>query len=169
MTPTDTLTETGSTPDTWVADAELRRRHRAIVADYMSRTGEGRRTRYQLFTEDGEGGLHTADTPEPIVTRGRERLRVHADWSLECFPDWRWFNVQIHETQDPNRFWVECDGEGEIHFPGYEPGIYRNHFIHSFVLENGRIKQNREFMNPFNQLRALGIEVPVIRRGGIPT
>jgi len=155
--------------DTWTADAELRRRHRAIVADYMSRTGEGRRSRHLLFTEDGEGGLHTADTLDPIVTRGRDRLGMHADWSLRCFPDWRWYNVEIYETQDPNRFWVECDGEGEIRFPGYEPGIYRNHFIHSFVLENGRIKQNREFMNPFNQLRALGIEVPTIHREGIPT
>lgn len=150
-------------------EAELRRRHREVVADYMSRKGESRLTRYRLFTEDGSGGLYTGDTPEPIVSRGRERLREHGAWSLECFPDWEWTNVSIYETQDPNRFWVECDGEGEIHFPGYPPGYYRNHFIHSFLLENGRIKENREFMNPYNQLRALGIPVPQIRREGLPT
>ena len=33
----------------------------------------------------------------------------------------------------------------------------------------GMIKQQREFMNPFEQLRALGISVPVVRREGIPT
>ena len=32
-----------------------------------------------------------------------------------------------------------------------------------------RIIRQREFMNPFNQLRALNIEVPTINRGGIPT
>ncbi len=44
-----------------------------------------------------------------------------------------------------------------------------NHYIHSFELENGRIKRNREFMNPIQKLRALGIAVPQIKRDGIPT
>ncbi|MFD5032619.1 PhzA/PhzB family protein [Streptomyces sp. NPDC058220] len=150
-------------------EAELRRRHRAVVEDYMSRKGEGRRSRYLLFTEEGSGGLYTADTEEPIVSRGQDKLKAHGAWSLECFPDWVWYNVEIFETQDPNRFWVECDGEGAILFPGYPPGHYKNHFIHSFLLDDGKIVQNREFMNPYNQLRALGIEIPVIRRGEIPT
>jgi ketosteroid isomerase-like protein len=155
-------------PDTWTADAELRRRNRAVVEDYMSRRGPGRLTRYELFTEDGSGGLYTADTEEPVVTRGRDGLRAHGEWSLRVFPDWVWTNVEIYETQDPNRFWVECDGEGQILFPDYPPGYYRNHFIHSFTFVDGRIAVQREFMNPFQQLRALGIEVPVVKRGGIP-
>ncbi len=148
---------------------DLRRRNRATVEDYMSRRGESRLTRYELFTEDGSGGLWTTDTGEPIVSRGRQKLKAHGEWSLKCFPDWVWTNVQIYETQDPNRFWVECDGEGKILFPGYPPGYYKNHFIHSFLLEDGKIKQNREFMNPFEQLRALGIDVPEVKREGIPT
>ena len=150
-------------------DTDLRRRNRATVEDYMSRRGQGRLTRYELFTDDGSGGLWTTDTGEPIVSRGRQKLKAHGEWSLKCFPDWVWTNVQIYETQDPNRFWVECDGEGKILFPGYPPGYYRNHFIHSFLLEDGKIKQNREFMNPFEQLRALGIDVPEVKREGIPT
>lgn len=152
-----------------MTEEELRRHNRAIVEDYMSRRGEGRLDRYTLFTEDGAGGLWTNDTGEPIISGGREKLKAHGEWSLQCFPDWVWTNVEIHETQDPNRFWVECDGEGKILFPGYAPGDYKNHFIHSFEFENGKIKLQREFMNPFEQLRALGIEVPVVRRDGIPT
>ncbi|MFI6856790.1 PhzA/PhzB family protein [Streptomyces sp. NPDC050416] len=151
------------------ADLDLRARHRAVVADYMSRKGENRLTRYLLFTEDGSAGLWTSDTGEPINSQGHEKLKAHGEWSLRMFPDWEWKNVEIFETQDPNRFWVECDGEGEILYPAYPPGYYRNHFIHSFLLEDGKIKQQREFMNPFQQLRALGIEVPKINRGGIPT
>lgn len=150
-------------------DAALRQKNRAVVADYMSRKGETRRTRYQLFTEDGSAGLWTSDTGEPIVSQGHAKLKAHGEWSLKMFPDWEWKNVVIHDTQDPNQFWVECDGEGEIRYPDYPVGHYRNHFIHSFLLEDGRIRQNREFMNPFQQLRALGIPVPQIRRGGIPT
>ncbi|MFI6704155.1 PhzA/PhzB family protein [Streptomyces sp. NPDC050509] len=150
-------------------DGELRRLNRETVETYMHTTGEDRLRRHLLFTEDGSGGLWTTDTGEPIVIRGRDRLGEHAVWSLRCFPDWVWFNIEIFETQDPNRFWVECDGEGKILFPGYPAGHYKNHFLHSFVLENGKIKQNREFMNPFEQLRALSIPVPEIKREGIPT
>lgn len=150
-------------------EAELRKKHRRVIEDYMSRTGESRLTRYKLFTEDGSGGLWTGDTLEPIISRGHTGLKAHGKWSLQCFPDWVWYNVDIYETQNPNRFWVECDGKGKILFPGYPPGYYTNHFIHSFLMENGKIKQNREFMNPYQQMRALGIPVPEIKREGIPT
>lgn len=149
--------------------AELRRRHRLVIEDYMSRKGEGRLTRYLLFTPDGSGGLWTNDTLEPIVCRGHEGLKAHGVWSLKCFPDWEWKNVQLYETQDPTRFWVECDGEGQILFSGYPRGHYANHFIHAFLMENGKIKQQREFMNPYQQMRALGIPIPSIKRAGIPT
>lgn len=163
------MTDTSTQAEVFDTDVELRRRHREVVADYMSRKGENRLTRYLLFTEDGSAGLYTADTGEPVVSQGHEKLKAHGEWSLRMFPDWEWKNVEIFETQDPNRFWVECDGEGQILYPAYLPGYYKNHFIHSFLLESGKIKQQREFMNPFQQLRALGIEVPTIKRGGIPT
>ncbi|WP_080410135.1 PhzA/PhzB family protein [Burkholderia ubonensis] len=150
-------------------DAELRRRNREVVEDYMSRKGEGRLTRYLLFTPDGSAGLWTNDTLEPVASHGHEGLKAHGEWSLKCFPDWEWTNVEIYETQDPNRFWVECDGEGQILFPGYPPGRYVNHFIHSFLFENGKIKLEREFTNPYQQMRALGIVYPAIKRAGIPT
>lgn len=151
------------------ADTDLRARNRAVVADYMSRKGETRKTRHLLFTEDGSAGLYTTDTGEPVVSQGHAKLEAHSAWSLKMFPDWEWKNVEIFDTQDPNRFWVECDGEGQILYPAYPPGHYRNHFLHAFEFEDGLIKVQREFMNPFQQLRALGIEVPTIDRGGIPT
>lgn len=150
-------------------EIELRKINRATVEKYMNTRGEERLRRHLLFTEDGVGGLWTNDTGQPIAIRGRDRLGEHAVWSLKCFPGWVWTNIQIFETHDPNFFWVECDGEGAIRFPGYPEGHYRNHFLHSFRLENGKIKLQREFMNPFEQLRALGIPVPEIRREGIPT
>ncbi|WP_258054852.1 phenazine biosynthesis protein [Streptomyces sp. Ru71] len=149
--------------------SELRRRNRAIVEQYMNTKGQDRLRRHELFTEDGSGGLWTTDTGAPIVINGKDRLADHAVWSLECFPDWEWYNIEIFETQDPDRFWVECDGHGKIRFGDYPEGYYENHFLHSFEFENGKIKRQREFMNPFEQLRALGIPVPEIKRKGIPT
>lgn len=163
------MTHNPAEPESLTRDADVRAHNRAVVADYMSRKGETRRSRYLLFTEDGSAGLYTSDTGEPVVSTGHDTLQAHGEWSLRMFPDWEWTNVEIFDTQDPNRFWVECDGEGRILYPDYPPGHYQNHFLHSFLFEDGKIKQQREFMNPFQQLRALGIEVPKINRGGIPT
>ncbi len=68
-------------------------------------------------------------------------LRRLAEWLERCFPDWEWHNVRIFETEDPNHFWVECDGRGKALVPGYPQGYCENHYIHSFELENGRIKR----------------------------
>jgi hypothetical protein len=146
-----------------------RDRNRAIVETYMNTRGQDRLRRHLLFTEDGVGGLWTSESGEPIAIRGRDRLAEHAVWSLRCFPDWAWINIEIFDTQDPDRFWVECDGEGKIVYPGYPVGHYRNHFLHSFRFEAGKIKLQREFMNPCQQFRALGIAVPHVVREGIPT
>ncbi len=62
---------------------------------------------------------------------------------MKCFPDWEWYNINIFGTDDPNHFWVECDGHGKILFPGYPEGYYENHFLHSFELDDGKIKRNR--------------------------
>ncbi|WP_238329756.1 PhzA/PhzB family protein [Pseudomonas aeruginosa] len=126
---------------------ELRRKNRETVVKYMNTKGQDRLRRHELFVEDGCGGLWTTDTGSPIVIRGKDKLAEHAVWSLKCFPDWEWYNIKVFETDDPNHFWVECDGHGKILFPGYPEGYYENHFLHSFELDDGKIKRNREFMN----------------------
>ncbi|XQC86670.1 PhzA/PhzB family protein [Pseudomonas aeruginosa] len=97
---------------------ELRRKNRETVVKYMNTKGQDRLRRHELFVEDGCGGLWTTDTGSPIVIRGKDKLAEHAVWSLKCFPDWEWYNIKVFETDDPNHFWVECDGHGKIP-PGY--------------------------------------------------
>ncbi|MFI0939344.1 PhzA/PhzB family protein [Streptomyces sp. NPDC021020] len=163
------MPQSSNFPSSGDIERELRTKNRSTVETYMHTTGQARLERHLLFTEDGIGGLWTNDTGKPIATRGRDRLAEHAKWSLKCFPDWVWSDIKIFETQDPNFFWVECEGAGKICFPGYPEGRYENHFLHSFLLADGKIRQQREFMNPFEQLRALGIPIPEVRREGIPT
>ncbi|WP_237386666.1 PhzA/PhzB family protein [Xenorhabdus sp. Sc-CR9] len=149
---------------------QIREKNRKIVEKYLELTkGEARLKRHELFAEDAEGGLWTTETGEPIIIRGIEKLERHAHWSLQCFPDWEWYNIKIFTTDNPNHIWVECDGHGVIRFPNYPERYYENHFIHSFELRDGLIIRNREFMNPINQLKALDIIVPKINRQGIPT
>ncbi|WP_174517796.1 PhzA/PhzB family protein, partial [Pseudomonas aeruginosa] len=129
----------------------LRRLNRATVERYMAMKGAERLQRHSLFVEDGCAGNWTTESGEPLVFRGHESLRRLAEWLERCFPDWEWHNG------------------GKALVPGYPEGYCENHYIHSFELENGRIKRNREFMNPIQKLHALGIAVPQIKRDGIPT
>ncbi len=108
--------------------------------------GAERLQRHSLFVEDGCAGNWTTESGEPLVFRGHESLRRLAEWLERCFPDWEWHNVRIFETEDPNHFWVECDGRGKALVPGYPQGYCENHYIHSFELENGRIK--RDHLDP---------------------
>lgn len=139
----------------------------ASVHKYLLSSHQDRLQRPYLFAENGSAGLYTTDG-DPVVTTGREKLLSHARWSIESFPDWEWFNIRVIETTDPDEVWAECDGKGTINYPAYGPRYYENHFIHTFKFENGLIVEQREFMNPIKQFRALGISVPVIDRGNIP-
>ncbi|MFT4210969.1 MAG: PhzA/PhzB family protein [Microbacterium sp.] len=157
----DTVLTTQTTP--W-GDEELRRRNRATIEKYFA-MGGNRTGRHLLFAEDGAGGLYTTDTGEPIQSVGHEALAAADEWNNTYFSDWSWSNVEIFETQDPNRFWVECDGGGVVHFTAYPAGRYENHYIHSFQMNDGLIQTYWEYMNPCSEMRALGIEVPRVERG----
>ncbi len=140
-----------------------RRKNRETVVKYMNTKGQDRLRRHELFVEDGCGGLWTTDTGSPIVIRGKDKLAEHAVWSLKCFPDWEWYNIKVFETDDPNHFWVECDGPRQDPLPRLSRGLLREPLPAFLRAGRRKIKRNREFMNVFQQLRALSIPVPQIK------
>lgn len=161
--------ESGATVPVFTDHHDLRDRNRRAVEQYMVTGPEARLSRYSLYTEDGTASLFYTDIGRPILVRGRDNLKRHGELSLEVLPDWEWSGVHLYETQDPAVIWVECDGEGTIRFPGYPEGRYSNHFIHGFTLRDGRIASSREYTNPIEHMRALGIETPNIQRDWIPS
>ncbi|MDQ0757375.1 PhzA/PhzB family protein [Streptomyces canus] len=162
-------TGSGGLAAVFTGDHELRARNRRAVERYMETGAEARLSRYTLYTEDGTASLFYTDIGRPIVVRGREKLKRHGELSLKVLPDWRWHGVHLYETQDPAVIWVECEGEGTIRFPGYPEGHYHNHFIHGFTLSDGRIVASREYTNPIEHMRSLGIGTPRIQRDWIPS
>ncbi|MET8701002.1 MULTISPECIES: PhzA/PhzB family protein [unclassified Kitasatospora] len=158
-----------TSPQIFTDRHDLRARNRRAVEQYLETGPEARLRRYTLYTEDGTAALFYTDIGRPIVVTGREKLKRHNELSLEVLPDWQWSDVRLYETQDPDLIMVECDGEGTIRFPGYPEGRYRNHFIHGFTLRDGLIAASREYTNPIEHMKSLGIETPHIRRDWIPT
>ncbi|MER5349530.1 PhzA/PhzB family protein [Kitasatospora sp. NPDC002551] len=158
-----------TSPQIFTDHHDLRARNRRAVERYLETGPQARLRRYTLYTEDGTAALFYTDIGRPIVVTGREKLKRHNELSLQVLPDWQWSGVRLYETQDPDLIMVECDGEGTIRFPGYPEGRYRNHFIHGFTLRDGLIAASREYTNPIEHMKSLGIETPHIRRDWIPT
>ncbi len=144
-------------------DKELRKKNLATVKKYMSMVGS-RLNRHKLFTDDGTWGRGFTEAGDSDYVKGIENLAKMDEMNTRCFPDWQWTNIRIFETQDPNFFWVECDGAGKALFPGYPPTIHSAHFIHSFEMEDGKIRFYREFFNPVKELMDFGYKIPQLKR-----
>ena len=69
----------------------------------------------------------------------------------EAYPDWEWTNFVVYQSDDPNVFLVECDGAG---------GTHSDHYVHEFILTEGKIAQYIEFNSPLNEAIENGYEVP---------
>lgn len=71
--------------------------------------------------------------------------------NAETYSDWQWSDYRVYQSDDPNVFLVECDGGGNGH---------NDHYVHKFVLTDGKIRQYVEFNSPLNELIEGGYEVP---------
>jgi len=144
-------------------DDKLRSKNLATVKKYISMVVP-RLNRHKLFTDDCTWGLGFSERGRPIYVKGIKKLAKMDEMNTRCFPDWKWRNIKIFQTQDPNFFWVECDGSGNALFSSYPPTRHSAHFIHSFEMENGKIKFYREFFNPVKELLDFGFKVPQLKR-----
>ena len=103
---------------------ELRRRNRATVEHYMRMKGPNGCSGTACSSRTAAPATGPRKAANPWFS-GAESLRRLAEWLERCFPDWEWHNVRIFETEDPNHFWVECDGRGKALVPGIRRAIAR--------------------------------------------
>lgn len=142
-----------------MTEQEIRARNRAVVEKYMAAVGQEREHRWKLFTDDATTGLQYTATGEPMIVSGIDNIRKGDQFNSKNFPDWAFSNIEIFDSQNPNSFLVECDGEGTSYVSG-RPVHHKDHYIHKFLFRDGKICYYREFMNPCNELIELGIEMP---------
>ena len=131
------------------ADAQ-RRRNRATVERFFQTSGMERAA---LFAEDGRKELPWTSMGHPIDMVGKREIAYNFLRNRELFTGWTWSDVEIYDTQYPDRFWAECDGAGVIRVEGHHPVNASNHYIMSFVVQDGLIKEFREFCNPMSPSR----------------
>ncbi|SDX49760.1 Ketosteroid isomerase-related protein [Arthrobacter sp. cf158] len=104
--------------------------------------------RAALFAVDGRKELPWTSMGHPIDMEGIREISYNFTRNRQIFTDWTWSGVEVFDTQYDDRFWAECDGRGVIRIDGHEPVNAANHYVMAFRLEDGKIKEFREFCDP---------------------
>ncbi len=138
---------------------EIRKKNRAIIEFYLNLSGDERSERWKLFSDDATTGLQYSATGNPLVIEGIENIKKGDAFNCRNFPDWKFTNIEIFDSKDPNSFLVECDGEGTSMLLGYAIP-HADHYIHKFEFRDGKITTYREYMNPCKELAEMGVEMP---------
>jgi ketosteroid isomerase-like protein len=153
---------------------ELRIRNRATVEKYLSMAGQERIDRWQLYTADCRNmidGFYQPPASDPHIPQvsaagGLENQKKMEKMNADGFPDWKFYNNIIYETQDPNLIVAEGDGSGLSYMrdPNH-PNRHSDHYFHIFRLVNGRIRNYTEVRNESQELREWGANpvMPVIK------
>ena len=132
---------------------ELREKNYEAVCRYMQGLNK---YLYLLYTDDVKTGVAfdfggTTNPFNPVMTTGITGAAAMDKANAEGYPDWEWSNYQVYQSDDPNVFLVEVDGHG---------GTHSDHYMHEFILRDGKIAQYIEFNSPLNEAIENGFEVP---------
>jgi len=109
---------------------------------------------FQLPIGPERGALYTDDGIKELVAvdwkwEGKAALDANTNGNMGMFPEWKWFDVRIDGTTNPNKFWVEADGSGKHAIaPGSTPVPFGAHYVMSFEMRDGKIYRMREFRVP---------------------
>lgn len=111
---------------------------------------------YLLYADEFSTGVAydfggTTNPFNPVMCTDLTMQKALDASNAETYSDWQWSDYRVYQSDDPNVFLVECDGGGNGH---------NDHYVHKFVLEDGKICQYVEFNSPLNELIEGGYEVP---------
>jgi hypothetical protein len=140
----------------YVDDPAERRANLATVKKYFSCVGKDCAQRWQLFAEDGNSGPGYMIDDRILRAQGQEKVKAAEAIRAECFPDWKYTGVVVHETTDPKYFAAEAIGQGQCVGWANKPFQYKEHFFYSFRMEGGKIKALREHYEWKTLLRLVG-------------
>lgn len=106
-----------------------------------------------LFAEDGVFEFPYMPTIGiPGRFEGHEAIRGVLELIRSHFPSFTLSNIRIHELQDGSGLFVEYHSDG---FLKGTDRVYAQDYVSRLVVENGRIKLLREYLNIISSARML--------------
>ncbi|RPH53174.1 MAG: hypothetical protein EHM85_00120 [Desulfobacteraceae bacterium] len=142
----------------------IRRKNIETIKKFLALDGMGDTT--QFFVDGGvfeQTFPFYGDEPTKMVMRRNQEQQApqQAEGSMpELTIDWKFFNEIIYCTDDPDYIIVENYGSGKQLAPTGEYVPYSNHYLHTFRMQNGLIKEYREITNPLNLYKAFSLPMP---------
>lgn len=130
-----------------------RDRNRATVEYFFTISGT---RRLEIYTDDGVKELPFF--PASLRSEGMEQLRAHHELIGDVFPDWKWSDLKILGSEDPNIFWATAKGAGSFMLSD-GPSLYENSYVFYFEMREGKIALLQEYNNPMQLLKSAGAKL----------
>ncbi|MBO1678786.1 PhzA/PhzB family protein [Bittarella massiliensis (ex Durand et al. 2017)] len=144
------------------ADDALRQKNAAAAEAFLRLTGADSPRRLELFAPGEEISCGRAFTKEgsPDVARGREAVARFLAQMAADYPVQAWEAARILVCADPNYLIAETDLYGTGHRDDLGDYPHGGHVIHTFVMEDGRVKDYLWYDNPARELVEMGFALP---------
>jgi ketosteroid isomerase-like protein len=108
----------------------------------------------EIFAENAVQLLPYAPEGFPNRLEGSEAIYNQFSGLTAYFSQMK-FAREIYATEDPNFFFVKFKGDMEVK----SGGNYKNDYLATFKLENGKIIEYVEYFNPIVMAKAFGIKL----------
>jgi ketosteroid isomerase-like protein len=105
--------------------------------------------RRDLWAEDAVFEMPFA-TGGRMVIRGREAIYERAKLSYSKFESFRFTDVKIFPTSDPETYFVTCGSES---VPKSTQMLQADEYVNIFRVKNGKVLHRTEYFNPMTHPR----------------
>ncbi|SCJ78267.1 Phenazine biosynthesis protein phzB 2 [Anaerotruncus sp. 2789STDY5834896] len=144
------------------ADDALRAKNAQTVQAFLALTGAELPRRMHLFCEEDDISYGEAftKTGQPDIATGRAAVQQRLQQLANSYPALTWQGGKILVTADPNYLMADTDGTGSAH--NADVGSYQHggHFIHTFQMQDGKIRHYLQYKNPARELIEMGFTLP---------
>lgn len=148
---------------------ELRALNLKKMKEFLSFHGPDRgEARMAFFTEDCSFSCPYYFGGQAMRKEGLAAMEELEKKNVAVYPDWQFQIDKIHETTDPSIFWLEVHGMGRIEMgEDKEKGYGSTPMVLYFHMENGKVREWREYFNPLTVYNLTGTPYPEFRYGEI--
>jgi len=149
----------------------LRKKNQATIEKYFGSQQLTVDEKLDLFTDDAVSLWGWEDyTPQQLKGEGKAKLRERLDTGPKFIKKWKWFDLKVTPTLDPDKFFVEVKATALFAQPGdvdYTPKL-PNRYIFKMEMQDGKIKRSYEYFDRLYAMKALGVDIPfrTPERGG---
>lgn len=136
----------------------LRLQNMKTIEEFFSLSGEGFLDAWKLHHDQAYTGIYTTENAVPEgVGGGIHNIKEWYAYNVRYFPNWKINHFTIYQQEDPRKFFVQCEAEGDIDLPDYDKLHYKSIFFNDLEMRDGKISVHWVHFSPANLLLEMGL------------